>query len=144
MFDSARSLGAEAVEPQAIHFEIHFGDQPSPKFDPLGWGDLAFEYRVLYSLSVVKTGAGNPPKAAAAGRCLRADIIGDKHEHGGLSLPEEGGITIQVAAQISRQKLGLEGGEKPEGGCFAEEGMAQGVALAFLPSHEHALPRLVA
>src|SRR5687768_1870778 len=59
------------------------------------------------------------------------------------SLPHEARIAVEVATQVSSEKLGLHMSDETQMRVFLQEGMAQLVALALLPGHEHPLSGLI-
>jgi hypothetical protein len=58
---------AEGIETETVFSGIDFFDEVIFKYGKLREVQITLEYRVLYSLSVILTEFGNPPKSLAPG-----------------------------------------------------------------------------
>jgi hypothetical protein len=103
VLDLPLPVGAEEVEPKAVLGLIIFLKEPLAKEGPLRRVDHALEDRVLDSLAEVQAGLGDTAQAAASSRGGGGDVVADKDHHG-ESLPEEGWIAVEVAAQARGQQ----------------------------------------
>lgn len=74
---------------------------------PLRMIDVALEDRILDALSVVETRLRHPVQALSTGRRRGRDVIRYENEHATcprISLPNEGGIRVEVAPQVASQE----------------------------------------
>ena len=143
MLDPAPPVRSQPIEAQAVPGRVDKALEPGAQGRPLGWLHLAFKNGVLHALAEIKTGPGDTAQPRPPGCVFGAHVVGDKHQHGG-SLPDKGGVAVEVAAQVAGEHLRLGVGHKAEGHLLIEKGMAQLVAFPFLPGDENASARVIA
>ena len=144
MFDSRAPIGAEPVEAEAVQLFVNLVDKPSAQNCPLCGVNLAFEHRVLYALTEILAEARDTTQAPSPVDIAGGYIIGNQHQHGRNLTPEKGRVAVDVAAQLSRQQIGLHVWHETECRSFFEERVRQFILFSLLVCYQYYFPRVIA
>ena len=139
MLDAAAALGAEPVEAQAVGRGVDLRDQPgaaAPSIAP----DRP-RIRTPRTAPAGRSRGRRARRAAAAAgrprfRCSRRRLTSISIET--AHFQTNGGIAVEIAAQVAGEQLRLDVREEAERHGLLQEGVAELVALALLPGHQHA------
>ena len=119
VFDAPFPLRAQKVKAKAVRLWVCFGEQARAESDPLGSIDQAFEDGILHPLPAIFAQASDLAKAFLAGLVASTHIVADEHEHVQLSLtPEEGGVPVETAANVTGEQKRLYIGHKAKREAF--------------------------
>jgi hypothetical protein len=91
---------AQKVEAEAICCGVDDRKKLGAKLDPQGRLEETFKNRKLHPLTMILTQFGDLPEAALPSVGLRSHVIRHEHHHA-VSSPDEGRISIEVAAQVA-------------------------------------------
>jgi hypothetical protein len=102
VFHAPLPVGSQEVEAKAIGGRVDHSDELGAKLDPQGRFKKTFENRELHPLTMILTQFGDFAEAAFSGVGLSSHVIRHKHHHA-LSSPDEGRVSIKIAAQMTCQ-----------------------------------------
>ncbi|WP_439144695.1 hypothetical protein [Ventosimonas gracilis] len=103
VLDFVLPIISQIVEAQAVRIGIDQITQALAYSDPASIIDVEFEHGKLDALAKILAYLGNTPQTFFAADGDGAHIVADQNQHDFLSLPQERGISVQVAAQMTGQ-----------------------------------------
>lgn len=136
--DVAFPVGAEEVEAEAVGLGVDDVFEFGAELDDLCGVEQAFEDGVLDPLASIFAGFGDVAEAFFSFGGFGVHVVGDEEECHVcvVSFPDECGVGVIVAAQVSCKEDCLCVGYEAHGHFFAEPGVGDFFLFAFLPCGE--------
>jgi len=132
VFHALLPVGSKKVEAKAIGGGVNDREELGSKLDPQGWLKKTFKNRELHPLTMILTQFGDLPEAALPALGLSSHVIRDEHHHG-FSSPNEGRVSIEIAAQVASQQECLRVGHQTKGDALVQKWMENLLLFAQLP-----------
>jgi len=129
-------VSAEVVKADRVLLRVHDRKELIFDFDELPGIYLALKDGVLHSLSIVEACLGYLAQPCPSSGCGGGDIVGDQgiHLRSGCELfGEEGGVGIEITAEMAGEETGLYVRKEAESCLLSEKWMREFGLFAFLP-----------